>query len=667
MDIPLLKDILIIILLAIGILYFFLRFRINTLIGFLLTGVLIGPHGFGLIEAVHEVEVMAEIGVVLLLFTIGIEFSLHHLMQIKKPALIGGTLQVLLTTWATFFILGRFGLSFGESLFIGFLISLSSTAIVLKILQEKNEVDSPHGRIILGILIFQDIIIVPMMLITPALAGVTGNLGGSILYMAAKGLGVITLVIVAAKWIVPSVLYYIVGTRSRELFLFGVLGICLGVAWLTSSIGLSLSLGAFLAGLTISESDYSHQALGNILPFQDIFSGFFFVSIGMLLDVRFFLEHSFFILLVLSGIILFKAILASLAAGVLGFPIRTTLLAGLALCQVGEFSFILARVGSQYGLLTGDRYQVFLAVSILSMAATPFIFSVATQLADLLAHLPLLNRIKIGYRGNRVIQETPLKDHLLIVGYGINGRNLARAARLGNIPYMILEMNPETVREEKNKGEPIFYGDATQEIVLEKTGLAQARVMVVVINDAAATRRIIEIARKINPEIYIIARTRFLQEVQALYELGADEVIPEEFETAVEIFTRLLKKYLFPKEEIERFTMEVRSDGYRMFRKPTWGSPSLRDLSLHIPDIEVSTFLIHRSSKADGKSLAELDLRRVYGLNVMAVRRQGVTVTDFDGNYKFQNGDLVVAMGSPSQLTQAKHLFSGLKEKETTL
>jgi CPA2 family monovalent cation:H+ antiporter-2 len=657
MEIPLLTDIVIILGLSIGILFVFLRLRMPALIGFFLTGVLAGPHGLGLVKAVHEVEVMAEIGVVLLLFTIGIEFSLNHLLRIKKSVLLGGSLQVLLTSLVTFLVSRHLGFPVGQSVFMGFLLSLSSTAIVLKMLQEKAEVDSPHGRTTLAILIFQDLVIVPMMLLTPLLAGASADLGGSILIMIGKGVGVVALVILGAKWAVPFILYHIVGTRSRELFLFSVLGICLGVAWLTSAVGLSLSLGAFLAGLIISESEYSHQALGNILPFRDIFSGFFFVSIGMLLDVRFLLVHVLFVLGMVVAIVLLKTILAALAAGTLRFPLRTTILVGLGLCQVGEFSFVLAEMGVRFGLLTGDHYQLFLAVSILTMTATPFIISFAPPIADAFLKTPGLTRFQSALLPDKGMEIAPLADHLIVVGFGVNGRNLAKAAQRGNIPYRILEMNPETVREERKRGEPILYGDATQETVLDAAGLGKARVLVIVINDAAATRRITETARRLNPKIYIIVRTRFLQEVQPLYALGADEVIPEEFETAVEIFTRVLKKYLLPKDQIDKFTAEVRAEGYQMFRTLESTPPSFCDLSLHIPDVEVATFLIKEGSWAAGKSLAELELRKRYGVTMMAVRQHGKTFPNPDGDTRLSAHDLVVVMGKPEDLIGLEALF----------
>jgi len=542
MEIMLLNEIVIIFGLSIAILFICHRLRMPTIVGFLLTGILAGPYGLGLIKAVHEVEILAEVGVVLLLFTIGIEFSLGRLLQIKKSVLMGGSIQVLLTLLVTFVIARQLGQPIGESIFIGFLISLSSTAIVLKLIQERAEVDSPHGRITLGILIFQDIIIVPMILVTPLLAGATGDLGESVLVLIAKGIGIIGLVFVSAKWIVPQVLYQIARTRSRELFLLSVVVICLAVAWITSSAGLSLALGAFLAGLIISESEYSHHALGNILPFRDVFTSLFFISIGMLLDVGFLFRQPGTIVLMALGVLVLKSFIASFATVLLGFPLRTSILVGLALGQVGEFSFILSKTGVEHGLLAGNIYQMFLAVSVLSMVATPFIITLAPRLTDIILLLPLPKRLISGFYPVPDIKVEDKKHHLIIIGFGVNGRNVARAARVSGIPYAIIEMNPETVRSEQARGEPIYYGDSTQEAVLQHANIKDARIVVAAINDPTATRRITEIIRRLNPEVHLIVRTRYLQELKPLYELGADEVIPEEFETSVEIFTRVLEK-----------------------------------------------------------------------------------------------------------------------------
>ncbi len=662
MEIPLLNDIVIIFGLSIVVLFVCHRFRIPSIVGFLLTGVLAGPHGLGLIKALHEVELLAEVGIVLLLFTIGIEFSLKSLVKIKKSVLLGGSLQVMLTLLAAFFIARFLGQAFGQAVFIGFLAALSSTAIVLKLIQERAEVDSPHGRTTLAILIYQDVIIVPMILFTPLLAGAHGNWGESLLILALKGIGIILLVLVSARWIVPYVLYQIARTRNRELFLLSVVVIGLGVAWVTSMVGLSLALGAFLAGLIISESGYSHHALGNILPFRDVFTSFFFVSIGMLLDIGFLLQEPALIALIALAVLALKTVIAGVVTILLGFPLRTGILVGLGLSQVGEFSFILSKTGVEHGLLAGSTYQTFLSVSVLTMAATPFIIAAAPRVADILLRLPLPRRLVSGLYPAHEIEKTRKKEHLVIIGFGVNGKNLARAARVGAIPYVIIEMNPDVVREQGAKGETIYYGDATQEAVLKHADVKDARIVVVAINDPAATRRISEIVRKLNARVHLIVRTRYVQEMQPLYELGADEVIPEEFETSVEIFTRVLAKYLIPRDEIEKFIAEVRSDGYEMFRSISKVPMSVSEVKLHLPDVEISTFRVDEKSAVVGKSLARIDLRKKYGVTLLALRRDSQVVSNPGGAIKLGADDILFVLGAPDRIAQVTNLFDNPKE-----
>ncbi|MFC1730709.1 cation:proton antiporter [candidate division KSB1 bacterium] len=666
MEIILLKDIVVIFGMAIAVLFIGHKLRVPSVVGFLLTGIFVGPYAFGLVNSVHEVEILAEIGIVLLLFTIGIEFSLERLLQIKKSVLMGGSLQVLLTFGASYLIVLQFGQTFGEAVFIGFLVSLSSTAIVLRLIQERAEVDSPHGRTTLGILIFQDIIIVPMILVTPLLAGSTGNLGVTVLVLIAKGIGIIGMVYVSAKWIVPQILYQIARTKSQELFILSIVVICLTVAWITSSAGLSIALGAFLAGLIISESDYSHQALGNILPFRDVFTCFFFISIGMLLDLGFLFRHPGAIVLIAFGFLVLKSFIACLASVLLGLSFRASILVGFALSQVGEFSFILSRTGVEYGLLAGNTYQMFLASSVLSMAATPFIIALAPRAADIILKLPLPKRLKSGFYPVSEIKIKGKKDHLIIIGYGVNGKNVARAARLSDIPYAIIEMNPERVRYCKAEGEPIYYGDSTQEVVLQHANIKDARIVVIAINDPASTRRITTIIRRLNPKVHLIVRSRLLQEMKPLYELGASEVIPEEFETSVEIFTRVLVKYLIPRDEIEALVAEIRSDGYEMFRSLSKESSSFSDLHLQLPDVEISTLKIVEKSPFVGKSLAEIGLRMKYGVTVLAIRRDSLIQSNLDVNVPFSVNDELFVLGPPNKVAEVAGLSQNLKEGDAS-
>jgi len=654
---PFLGDILIIIGLSAVVLYLCHRAGIPVIVGYLLTGIVAGPYGFRLVGDIEAVRVLAELGIVALLFTIGLEFSFRNLIQLKRTALLGGSLQVI----ATFFIAAAAAQFFdqppGEAILIGFLTALSSTAIVMKLLQDRAQIDTPHGMSTLGILIFQDLIVVPMMLILPLLGGVIRESPESILRLVAEEIGVIVLIVVAAKWVVPWALLKVTQTRSRELFLLAIVMIGLAVAWLTQTAGLSLALGAFMAGLVISESEYSHQALGNILPFRDVFTGFFFVSIGMLLDLRYLAANPVEIAWMTSGVIAVKALVATTAALIVGLPLRTALLVGLALCQIGEFSFILAEAANKYAVFTGNRYQEFLAISVLTMMATPFIFYTAPRLSEAFSRLPFSRRLKRGRFHGSGVKAFREKDHLVIVGFGFNGRNLAQAARAMGIPYAIIEMNPDVVIEERSKGEPIFYGDATQEAVLQHVNICRARSLAVVINDAAATRRITELARRLNLKAYIIVRTRFIQEINPLKELGANEVIPEEFETSVEIFSRLMATYMLPKDEIEKFAEEIRAGGYEMLRSLSRQATACPGIETCLPDMEIRSLRVQARSEAVGKTLAETQMRKKYGVTLLAVRRRDEITTIPDPDIRFEAQDLLFVVGQPHRIEMVEELF----------
>lgn len=666
MHLPILADIAIIFGLSIAALYICHKLHIPGIIGFLVTGVLAGSHGLGLIDAAQEVEVLAEIGVILLLFAIGIEFSLRSLMRIRRYVLLGGALQVVLTTLLTMGISAAFGLSLNTSIFLGFVVSLSSTAIVLKALQDRSEIVAPHGRTILAILIFQDIVIVMMMLVTPMLSEGSSSSLVDLGLTLGKGAAVVIVVLGLARYVVPRLLTAVAATHSRELFILTIVVICFTTAWVTSQFGLSLALGAFLAGLVISESEYSHQAFSNILPFRDIFTSLFFVSVGMLLDSSLFLDRFLPIIGITAGVIALKFGAASLAAFLLGLPLRVVLLTGLALCQIGEFSFILSKVGLEYELVTEETYGMILAVSVLTMAATPFIIKAGPSIAATVLKWNLPERIKTGMTpvAQRPEEESePLQNHLVIVGYGLNGANVAKAAKLAKTRYAIIELNPELVRKARQTDEPIFYGDATNDGVLHHAGIAEARTAVIVISDPVATRRIIAVIRAINPLIHIIARTRFVSEMDELFRLGANEVITEEYETSIEIFARVLQTYGLPYEDISAFVDEVRSEGYEMLRGHNVQANTAQ-LHLDLPSMMVESFRVESDSTAVGHTLAELDIRKRFGATVLAIRRKGEALPNPDPNSRLEPDDVVMILGTVSQLRDASAILNDAHSHE---
>ncbi len=654
MELDLLRNLVVIFGLSVAVLFVFHRIKAPTIVGFLITGILAGPQGLGLIQDVDQVAIIAEIGVILLLFTVGIEVSLKDLLKIKKFVLVGGSLQVILTIAAVFAVLINSGMPYGEALLIGFLVSLSSTAIVLRIIQKREEFDSLYGRTTLGILIFQDIAVVPMMLLIPFLPGAAQAAEDSPALILAKSVGIIIMVIISAKWIVPKALYHIAKTGDRELFLLSIVGICFAVAWGTSLAGLSLGLGAFLAGLIISESRYSHQAFGNVLPLRDAFTSFFFISIGMLLDLSYLLQNPGYIILIAIGVMALKSLISGFSISVLGLPLRITVLVALALSQIGEFSFILSKVGFDSGLIPLQTYQLFLDVTVITMGATSFIMALSPKVADGILRLPLPNKMKNGSYIRPPSSVEAKKDHLIIVGYGVNGRNVARSARAEGIPYEIVEMDPEIVVSEGKKGEPICYGDAATEAVLQHVGIKDARVMVIAISDPASTRRITELARRLNPDLYIIARTRYLDEMKPLHDLGANEVIPEEYETSVEIFSRVLERYQVPREKIEGYIEEVRADGYEMFR--SLSKEPYCDVNLHSLGDEICTARVYRGSRAAGKTPAEMGIED-HGVALLAVHRGMETMSNPSRDMRLEVDDMVVMLGPPDKIDAIRSLF----------
>ncbi|PYT00290.1 MAG: potassium transporter KefB [Acidobacteria bacterium] len=653
-------DLLIIFLVSVPVAFICLRLKLPLLVGLMLTGIAIGPYGFGLIKDVTAVEMLAEIGVMLLLFTIGLEFSLRRLAEMKRLVLIGGGLQVLITIGVAAGAGMLRGRSLGQAVFFGFLLALSSTAIVLKSYVERNEVDSPHGRAAVGILLFQDISIVFMLLAVPLLGGedivsftsIVLQLGGSLLALA--------LIVLAAWLILPRLLKQIAHLRSPEAFLLTVVLLCLGMSWITSQFGLSLALGAFIAGMVIADSDYSHQVTTEVLPFRDVFNSLFFVSIGMLLSVAALANDVIIVGLLVIGLIAGKALIVWAIVRILGYPQRIATMAGLGLAQIGEFSFVLAKAGQGANLLPETDYQRFLAASIISMIATPFLISVAPTIGHLVQSI-----FKDGSAADvdnseddiHLTSSGGLQQHVIIVGYGLNGRNLARVLRAVGVPYVILELDADVVRRAKGKGEKINFGDATRREVLLHAGIEQAWSLVLAMSDPAAARRTVDLAHKLNPKLHIIVRTRYVAEITELFSLGANEVIPEEFETSIEIFSRVLHRYGTPRKVIEQQIGRVRQQGYEMLRSAASPAVPINAPTIDLDGASTETVVLDASSPVIGKNLGELDLRGQSGATVIAVVRDGDTKISPGANYELKENDTVVLLGSSKKLDRAMSII----------
>ncbi|HEX6125945.1 MAG TPA: cation:proton antiporter, partial [Pyrinomonadaceae bacterium] len=597
-----------------------------------------------------------EIGVMLLLFTIGLEFSLKRLRELKTLVLIGGGLQVLLTVGITAGISLAFGRGTGQAIFFGFLVALSSTAIVLKTYVDRNEVDSPHGRAAVGILLFQDVSIVLMLLLVPVLGGedvvsttqILINLGGSLLALI--------LIVLAAWFFLPKFLKQVTHLRSPEAFLLTVVLLALGMSWITSYFGLSLALGAFIAGMVLADSDFNHQATAEILPFRDVFNSIFFVSIGMLLSLSALWANVGGIVLLVAGLIVGKALIVWGVIRLLGFPQRIATLCALGLAQIGEFSFVLARAGKGTNLLPENDYQIFLAASVISMMATPFLISIAPRAGYAVQKLLRDGPVEGVENTEEEIHLTSsggLQQHVIIVGYGLNGRNLSRVLRAIGVPYVILELNADVVRRAKAKGEKINFGDATRREVLMHAGIEQAWSMVLAMSDPAAARRTVNLAHRLNPNLHIIVRTRYVSEITELFDLGANEVIPEEFETSIEIFSRVLHRYGTPRNVIEQQIAKVREQGYEMLRSTASPALPVNVPSINLEGARTEMITLDQDSPVVGKNLGELNLRGKSGATVIAVVSDGNTKVSPGANYTLKENDTVVLLGSTNKIKRA--------------
>ncbi len=654
-------DLLIILLVSVPVAFLCLRLKLPLLVGLMLTGIAIGPYGFGLVTEREGIELLAEIGVMLLLFTIGLEFSLRRLREMKTLVMVGGGLQVLVTVAAGAGAAVLFGRGMGQAIFFGFLLALSSTAIVLKSYVERNEIDAPHGRIGVGILLFQDISIVLMLLIVPLLGGEDIVPFTSIVLSLGQSLLALVVIVLAAWFLLPKFLKRVVRLRSTEVFLLTVVLLCLGMSWVTSQFGLSLALGAFIAGMVLADSEYSHQVTTEVLPFRDVFNSLFFVSIGMLLSLTALANNMGTVAVLVLALIVGKAFIVWAIIRLLGFPQRIATMTGLGLAQIGEFSFVLAKSGRNANLLPDGDYQTFLAASIISMIATPFLIAAAPSIGYFAQSLFSGRNEFVDDDAAADIHQTQtgkdLSDHVVIVGYGLNGRNLARVLRAVNVPYIILELNAEIVRRGREKGDTIMFGDATRREVLWHAGIGKASALVLAMSDPQAARRTVRQAREINRDLHIIVRTRYVSEITELLELGADEVIPEEFETSIEIFSRVLHRYGIPHNVIEEQIDKIRRQGYEMLRSPSLGPVQMGNLNAALQDAVTETIKLDADSPAVGKTLREVDLRNKSGATIIAVVRDGETKINPGAGYQLREGDSVVVLGSAKKIERASKLF----------
>ena len=539
----LLAELTLIFSIAAFILYISARLKVPSIIGLIFSGLIVGPYGLGFIQSDADIQVLAEIGILLLLFTIGVEFSVEKLSKNLRWIILGGGAQFFLT--AGIVSLGAFwlGLPGPQSIFIGCLFAVSSTAIVLHIYRDKGQLDTPAGRSGLAILIFQDIIIIPVMLAVPYLAD-SSDANLEAVWKLLKGAVIITVVLILARYLLPPLLRSIVHTRNKELFFMSILVICFATAFITQLLGLKLALGAFIAGLIVSESEYSYNALSKILPLKKIFLSLFFISIGMMLQLPFFFENWILIVGLTTLVMLIKLLIISGIALWFRLGLANAIILGLSLCQVGEFAFVLSKAGNEYNLLTDNQYQVFLGVSILSMALSTYLIKTAPTLAHKTASLPVFSTLANYFDLSAPVKtDGDLSGHLVIIGYGVCGKQIAYEANQQRAPFHIIELDEARVGHALQQGEKAHAGDARDQEILLRAGVDKAAVIAIAISDAAAAEEIIVKARKLNANAHIIIRTLFISEIEIMEELGADEIIPAQWEASMQLSKRAMAAF----------------------------------------------------------------------------------------------------------------------------
>ncbi|UCF89332.1 MAG: cation:proton antiporter [bacterium] len=550
MDIAILSDLAIVFGAAVLIGTLLGRVRLPSEAGFILAGCLIGPNVLALVEDLHRVETMAELGVILLLFSIGMDMPLDRLRLLWKPILIAGTLQEAGTAMAFFAAASVFGFTWQAAALMGLMLAVSSTAVTVRNLEDRGEIDAPHGRLALGILLFQDMCVVPMLLALPFLGGKGADLTGGLAAFA-KGAVILMAVMAVSRYLVPAVLERAAQTMRRDLFVLTVSFLCIGTTWLASILGMPLAAGAFISGLLIARSDFRHQALSDVIPFREVFTSLFFISIGMLLDpFEAFRAHSL-ILSGLGGVLLLKFSIIFLVGVVLRLPLRVSVLAAVILSQVGEFSFVLSRAGEAEGILSGAVTANLTSIVILSMVVTPLLASFGPTLAAGASRIRVLTRL-MAVKEPPEEPEKALRDHVIVAGYGVSGRAASSALKRFGIPIVVLDLNPDNVRQAVMEGHLAYFGDVTSTTVLRAVGIHRARVLVIVVNDPEAAARAIRAARNLDEDVQIVVRGRYLGTAPLLQMAGATTVVSAELEASVEVTSHLLRMYEVPEQEIAR-------------------------------------------------------------------------------------------------------------------
>ncbi|QPJ61166.1 MAG: potassium transporter Kef [Candidatus Nitronauta litoralis] len=642
------QDLTLLLLVSLPINLLFHKIQWPSIMGYLVAGVLIGPHALGLISDPESVEHLAEIGVILLMFLIGLEFSLSHILKNVGRIFTAGILQLGSTIGFVALFSSVLGYSMRTGMVLGILVGLSSTAIILKMVTDRAEIDTDHGRVVIGVLLFQDICVLPFMLMVPLLGGETPLSIGDLTWALLKSGLAVGGVFFASRLLVPKILHGVARFGNKEHLTLFVILLILGTAWVGHFLGLTMAMGAFIAGMILSESDYQHQISLDILPVKDYFSSIFFISVGMLLNIGVFWQHAGMYLGAAAALILLKGFLGTVAVLLSRYSAGVAMMTGLYLAQAGEFSLILASLSAQTGGLTSDQYQDFLIVALLSMLATPPLIQWAN---------PLLKRL---VKKSQRIQTAPsdsemdkLTKHVIIAGYGMIGQHLSRVLQEIRIGFLVVERDGEKIKKAMQHQAPVLYGDASHRDTLQRAGIEKARVLVVSKPDPNYMEQVVRLARMLNPDIYIMARTRSDVHVELLTAAGANLVIPEEFETSIEIFTRVLREFRIPNNIIEQQVELVRMEGYSMFRGLSLNAESLNKFSTYLTASLTDSVPLGEGDWATGKTIGDLDLRKQTGARLIAVVRLGEVHANPDSSFNLKVEDLLVLFGRHAMLDKA--------------
>lgn len=621
------------------------RLKQPLLLGYILAGIMVGPFTVGpTVSDVHEIELLAEIGVALLLFALGLEFSLKELQPVRKIALIGTPIQLLLTIAFGYGIGQVLGWDWFSSLWFGGLISLSSTMVALKTLMSQGRMGTLSSRVMIGMLIVQDLAVVPLMIILPELN--KPGAGLPVLGIAAvKAIIFLVLMVVVGTRVLPRLVAYVARWNSRELFLVAITAVGLGVGYITYLFGLSFAFGAFVAGIVLSESDYGHQALSDIIPLRDVFGLLFFVSVGMLLDPSFIIKNWQMVLLVVLLVSVSKAAIFGTLSKLFGYGNIVPFAVGLTLFQAGEFSFVLARVGISTGSIGEALYTLTLAVAVITMLLTPFVSGLA---APLYAFRQRRRQQEPLQTVN--LPETGLHDHIVIAGGSQIGQYVAGVLQRLEFGFVLLELDSRRVEQAKVSKLPVIYGDASQEVVLEAAHVAGARLMLVTTPAIETTRSIITQVRRLNPEVRIVARAEGLEAMQALYDCGVHEVVQPEFEASLEMMRQALLHFAIPPTEIQKFTDSIRQQLYAPLYDEHESYQTVAQLQHASRLLEVSWVRLPADSPLIGQTIATAVVRTQTGASIVGVLHEGAFVPNPERTYCFAADDMVAVMGSAEQI-----------------